>query len=50
MINHLRKREEKVIVVICEKCGYEWEPKRKGVRPKSCPLCKRYLDWCKQKR
>lgn len=24
----------------CQRCGYEWEPKR--INPKSCPSCKSY--------
>jgi rubrerythrin len=23
----------------CKVCGYEWEPKNKGMEPKQCPNC-----------
>jgi predicted Zn-ribbon and HTH transcriptional regulator len=28
--------------MICPHCGYEWEPRVE--KPKSCPMCKQYLE------
>ncbi len=28
------------VLLKCLHCGYEWEPRRQGKKPKQCPACK----------
>ena len=34
--------KNKLIQLVCNKCGWEWWPKDPDKKPKCCPHCKRY--------
>jgi hypothetical protein len=44
----MAKREETVIVCVCERCGHDWIP-RGEFEPKICPKCKS-IYWDRPKR
>jgi len=32
--------DKKVLMYICERCGYEWESRLVNIKPITCPRCK----------
>jgi len=34
------KKEGVIIIYICERCGYEWQPRITDRDPRVCPYCK----------
>jgi predicted Zn-ribbon and HTH transcriptional regulator len=35
--------------LMCQRCGHQWEPRKQGALPKSCPQCKSPY-WSKPRR
>lgn len=44
----MKEVEKKVIMLTCERCGYEWERRMEDGMPKQCPYCKTNY-WNKKK-